>query len=259
VVEFRAIHDFGAGMKGAGMLCKEMGESGEGSLEHGVASGAEFVVSYPNPFLEHYWAANKDELDPTVRSKLYPTDVTEQEEDDDGEADAAPAAEQTDGKMVKEEKAKPPLFDHLDLASSTLNVSGPRRGGYTNKYTCSILTPSGVCGASVTLYQTKGDRNETTSNAWTHLRQKVASGCKAHETVLLKLNETNSKVVKDAAGEFVNVQSFEEAFPHHVDYVWCRASGIFSARMGTKPLFRRYVRGVCSHGRTPHPCNPSHS
>ena len=38
VRKFEAVHDFGA-LKGAGFEVQEMGESGEGSLEPGVASG----------------------------------------------------------------------------------------------------------------------------------------------------------------------------------------------------------------------------
>ena len=54
VVEFSALHDYGDGVKGAGFSCKEMGEDGRGSLEPGVASGSEFMIGYPNPFLEYY-------------------------------------------------------------------------------------------------------------------------------------------------------------------------------------------------------------
>ena len=35
-----------------------MGEDGEGSREPGVASGEEFVVSYPKPFLDYYYLEN---------------------------------------------------------------------------------------------------------------------------------------------------------------------------------------------------------
>ena len=55
VVEFSALHDYGDGVKGAGFSCKEMGEDGRGSLEPGVASGSEFMIGYPNPFLEYYY------------------------------------------------------------------------------------------------------------------------------------------------------------------------------------------------------------
>ena len=52
VVEFKPVHDFGNGFKGAGFSLKEMGEDGKGNLELGVASGAEFVMAYPIPFVE---------------------------------------------------------------------------------------------------------------------------------------------------------------------------------------------------------------
>ena len=44
VVEFHPTYDFGAGFKNAGYLVKEMGESGDGSLELGVASGEQFMI-----------------------------------------------------------------------------------------------------------------------------------------------------------------------------------------------------------------------
>lgn len=37
--------------------------------------------------------------------------------------------------------------------------------------------------------------------------------------------------------------SFREAFPHHIKYVMCRAQGLFTATLGKKPHFRKYVRG----------------
>ena len=47
-------------------------------------------------------------------------------------------------------------------------------------------------------------------------------------------------------GEYQTVMSFEEAFPHHVDYVMMVARGEISAVTGQKPKFRKYVRGACS-------------
>ena len=70
-----------------------------------------------------------------------------------------------------------------------------------------------------------------------------AEKCPAHKAVLDKLDCANSKRVRNEVGEYVPVHSFEEAFAHHVDYVWCRAAGIFKANTGKKPQFRVYVRG----------------
>jgi hypothetical protein len=223
LVEFVAMHDFGGGTKGAGFQLKEMGEDGKGSLEPGVASGAVFVMAYPTPFCEYYWFANRTELDADRRIKLFPN----AELAGSSEAAAAGDAPAEDGGakdgakkvVVKSENVeKPPLFEHLELVTSTLNVEGRMRGQYTNKYTCKVMTPKGLCGCSVTLYATGDGKAETTSNAWAHLRAK-AGGCPEHAQVLAALNEHNPKVVKNADGEFVRVMSFEEAFPHHVDYV----------------------------------------
>ena len=72
VIEFAALHDFGDGVKGSGFKLKEMGEDGRGSLEPGVASGEEFIMAYPHPFLECYYFANRAELAEPVRKKAFP-------------------------------------------------------------------------------------------------------------------------------------------------------------------------------------------
>ena len=234
VTEFDPIHTFDGGRKGAAMKAKEMGESGEGSLEPGIASGDEILIGYPTPFLQYFYAANPGMLPDANRSK--PPAALEA---DAATPDAAPAG----GSLVKEEKdtERPPIFEFLCPVSSILNAAGPKRGTYTNKYTCGVVCGGGLlCGGSVTLYG--NGKSETTSNAWSHMRDK-AEKCSFHKVVLGKLDMTNSKRVLDANGEFVKVHSFQETFPHHVEYVWCRASGIFGAHTGAKPQFRSYVRG----------------
>jgi len=152
---------------------------------------------------------------------------------------------------VKSEKERPPIFDFLELVSSNLATSGPKRGTYTLKYKCCVLTPTGMCGGEITCYQSSDGKSITTSNAWGHIRGKAAK-CTAHAEVLAKLNTTNRHVVQLESGEYVKVMNFEEAFPHHVDYVWCRARGIFSSALGKKPLFRKYVRNFEPRAVFPH-------
>ena len=71
----------------------------------------------------------------------------------------------------------------------------------------------------MTCYKTGDGKAETTSNAWTHFREK-AKTCPVHKELLAGLEAKNSKTVQLADGEYVRVMSFEEAFRHHVDYVW---------------------------------------
>ena len=255
VIEFTALHDFGDGVKGSGFQLKEMGADGRGSLEPGVASGDEFVMAYPLPFLEHYYFANRSELPDAVREKVFPADAGNAAADaaggyravDDESAggDGAPVA-------VKQEKERAAIFDLFQEESSTLATAGPQRGKYTIKYRCCVMTPTGLCGGSATCYKTGDCKSETTSNAWTHLRDK-AKTCPAHREALLVLETSNPRTVQTADGEIVHVMSFAEAFPHHVDYVWCRARGIFSAVIGKKPLFRSYVRNYEPRAVFPHP------
>jgi len=213
VIEFIAVHDFGGGIKGAGFQVKEMGEDGKGSLELGVASGEVFILAYPHPFLEYYWYANRSELDASVRLKLFPTLEHAVVAGDAGAAETLVE----EPEQIKKETVRPPVFNHLELVSSTLNVSGPKRGAHTNKYKCTVALATGQCGASITLYATGDGKSETTSNAWKHIRDKARAGCVEHQAVLAKLNLTNRNVVVDANGESVLVMNFEEAFPHHVD------------------------------------------
>ena len=117
-----------------------MGEDGKGSLEPGVASGDVFVMAYPTPFCEYYWYANRAELDDEKRKKLFP-DAEQGGASTGVAADGAALAEggAKEAVVKKEEQSKPPIFDHLTLASSTLNIAGPQRGSYTNKYTCNVV------------------------------------------------------------------------------------------------------------------------
>ena len=147
-------------------------EDGKGSLEPGVASGDVFVMAYPTPFCEYYWYANRAELDDEKRKKLFP-DAEQGGASTNVAADGAALAEggAKEAVVKKEEQSKPPIFDHLTLASSTLNIAGPQRGSYTNKYTCNVVVPSGICGCNVTLYASGDGKAETTSNAWAHLKR----------------------------------------------------------------------------------------
>ena len=258
VVEFSALHDYGDGVKGAGFSCKEMGEDGRGSLEPGVASGSEFMIGYPNPFLEYYYYENRSELPAAVRTKLFPDEVdpaaTVGDAADASGDGAVGGADAAGGAVVKvtHEEERPPIFAYLTEVSRTLNSMGAARGKYTIKYKCCVQTPKGACDSSNTLYATGDGKAETTSNAWAHLREK-AKKCPNHAAVLAKLEPTNSKVVRLADGDYVPVMNFAEAFPHHVDYVWCRARGFISATIGSKPLFRAYIRNYEPRAVFPHP------
>ena len=160
VIEFTALHDFGDGVKGSGFQLKEMGADGRGSLEPGIASGSEFIMAYPLPFLEHYYFQNRSELPEAVRVKAFPAGavVGGTADDEDAGSGGAPVA-------VKQEKEKAAIFDLFVEVSSTLATAGPTRGKYTTKYKCCVVTPTGVCGGAATCYKTGDGKAETTSNA----------------------------------------------------------------------------------------------
>ena len=162
IVEFKAIHDFGGGVKGAGMLMKEMGESGEGSLEPGIASGEEFIMPYPNPFLQYYWAANKDELSPDVRSKVFSSEETSAETTAKADGEQPPATEVSTeaGAVVKEEGAeKHPCRAYLDLVASTLNTAAGCDAGNT-------CPPSPPDPGSVPSHTVRQPHHQATTQRW---------------------------------------------------------------------------------------------
>ena len=124
---------------------KEQGESGDGSLEPGIGSGEEFVVCYPNRFLEFYYAANP--IDEGTELENSPQD---------GENANEPA---TAGKKAKVE-VKPAIFQHLTLEHSKLVMSGARRGEYTNVYKCARprIAPSSIARSSCCASLHRADR-----------------------------------------------------------------------------------------------------
>jgi hypothetical protein len=133
VVEFTAMHDFGDGVKGAGFKLKEMGEDGNGSLEPGVASGSEFIMAYPLPFLEHYFFQNRSELPGAVREKAFPAEaVIAAGAVGGGAADDEDTG--GDGELVEVQQEKAAILDLFELVSSNLATAGQKRGQYTNKY-----------------------------------------------------------------------------------------------------------------------------
>ena len=66
----------------------------------------------------------------------------------------------------------------------------------------------------------------------------------AHKVAYLDINKLNKKRVLNKNGEYVPTMPFKEAFTHHVDYMWCRAKGIFGAKLGLRPEFKQYIRGA---------------
>ena len=140
ILEFVAVHDFSF-RKGPGFKLKEMGVDGQGSLEPGVASGDEFVHGYPSPFLEYYYYANRGELSADLRKQLYPG---EQAASSPTDARGEEGGEKQEVE-VKQEKERPPIFEHFELISSEVATGGPKRGTYTNKYKCPPFSAGGRC------------------------------------------------------------------------------------------------------------------
>ena len=188
--KFEAVHDFGA-FKTAAFEAQEMGESGEGSLEPGVASGDVFWVVYPNPFLKHFYKANPDLLSdghpakPTAPSAaLVPAAgaaagaaaaVAAGAEAGDASPSAAHTPTPSGLPEVKQDAA---IFDLFSLEYDQLIVKpGLQHGKRQQKWVCKINTAKGPCLAGRLLTFDKpnrglgwgglyGSRGESTHDFW---------------------------------------------------------------------------------------------
>mgnify|MGYP007078090933 CR=1 FL=1 len=247
VRQFEAMHDFGA-FRSAAFEVQEMGESGEGSLEPGVASGEKFFVAYQQPFLKYYYAAHPDRLPdghpdkPIVEIVVALTGTASPT----GTA-VLPAAEaRLTPSGLPGVKQDAPIYGLFDMASDELcGTAGANYGKRQQVWECNIRLAGGdPCCAKRTLTFSKPTAVPPNSNLSSHVRDE-AKKCAAHAVALEKLNEMSKHQVL-VGGSYETVHSFEDAFPHHLDYVWMVATGEVSAVTGQKPMFRTYTRGVLS-------------
>ena len=253
VRQFEAVHEFPGSNKSAGFQVQEMGESGEGSLEPGVASGDVFWVVYPNPFLKYYYKANPDKLPDGHRDKpvnavvpvaaapaaAAPAAATQ------AAATASPTAAMTVPNGLPMVKQEAPVYGFFTLESDELCCKpGANHGKRQQVWRCAVVCDNGeLCACKRTLTFTKVSQAPANSNLGAHLRDE-ASKCSKHAAAVKQLNESSKNQILQADGSYTTIFSFEEAFPHHVDYVMCVAKGEISAVTGKKPMFRKFVRGA---------------
>ena len=242
VRKFEAMHNFGT-FKSAAFEVQEMGESGEGSLEPGVASGDKFYVAYLQPFLKYYYAAHPDRLPDGHPDKpivaIVPLEATVPAVSPAAEARLTPSG-------LPSVKQDAPIYGLFDMVSDKLcGVVGANYGKRQQVWVCNIRQAGDIpCCSKRTLTFSKPTAVPPNSNLSAHVRDE-AKNCVAHAVALEKLNETSKHQV--LIGDlYETVHSFEDAFPHHLDYVWMVATGEISAATGQKPMFRTYTRGVLS-------------
>jgi hypothetical protein len=259
VRKFEAVHEFPGGNKLPGFQVQEMGQSGEGSLEPGIASGDVFWVSYPNPFLKHYYKAHPEKLPDGHCEKpvaAVTTDAAAAAADSTTADSPALGATIAVKSGLPELKQEAPVYAFFSLNSDELcGKPGPHHGKRQQTWICNIKGADGEpCGAKRTLTCEKPHRAPVNSNLTTHIREE-AKKCPQHAAALDQINEASKNQVLLADGSYTNIFTFEEAFPHHVRYVMMVAKGEISAVTGKKPMFRNYIRGAHA---PPHPhCSTS--
>ena len=206
------------------MQLQEMGVDNSGGTSD------PFWMRYPMPFLTFYYDTFPDEL------KKAPVVTPARSEAEQGSPAVFPATEDSTGTGTS-------IYKYLNFLSSE-KVNGRS----VSKFTCCIGYPP--CGGKVTIF------GKSTGPFFKHVRRKTLRGDAAHAPVLEELNEESCRQVQMPNGEFATVWSFEECFPHHVDFMWLVAGGL-SLRLNRRPVFRDYVRGfeprvVLPHNETIH-------
>lgn len=243
--EFELIHKWEDGRPPSNAFqLQEMGELGEGSLEHGDASGEIFWMPYPLPFLKYFYDSFP-ELMPKPK----------------GESAVEAAALAGESVAVKKEVSKPdvhPDFPHLRLGKSevykywainsdTLVEVGPKSGEYAAEFQCLLDNDDGcACGQKVRLFH-KRDRACSTTNLISHQKNCPQ---KSHQEAYKKIQECSSNWITLDGGEVVQKYTFPENFAHLVDLLWLRAAGLSQALM-EKDEFRDYVRGYDARASFP--------
>ena len=208
------------------MQLQEMGVDGGGG------NSDPFWMKYPAPFLTFYYKTFPDE-------KAPPAQVVHGNEGGGADTNAPAVADGAEGEQPPKQNE---IYKYLRFIGSE-----KKDGRLRSKFTCCI---SGNCGGSVTIF------GKSTGPFFKHVRRKAKSGDAAHAKVMDELNMLSCRQVQMPNGEYVTVWTFEECFPHHVDFMWLVAGGL-SMRLNRRPIFLQYVRGyepriVLPHNETVH-------
>ena len=231
------------------MQLQEMGEGGEGSLEHGDASGEIFWVPYPTPFLKHFYDTFPDLMPkpkgaddaavPTVDDVNHAPDVKKEEEP---KSDMHP-----DFPHLRIGTSE--VYKYWAINSDTLVEGGPKSGQFVAEFQCIIEGEDGcACGSKCRIYHKRG-RACSTTNLISHVKH---CGEKAHQEAARKILESSCNTIVLEDGQVVQKHSFSETFPHLVDLLWLRAAGLSQALI-QKDEFRDYVRGYDVRASFPDP------
>ena len=199
VIDYTLLHVHSPTERWPAMKLVEMGLDGQGG------NSESFWMRYPYPFLK-FWYGTYPVQDPQTSAVAQPTVET-------GDVDEE-AAETKDTSAV---------YRYL-----TPLRSEKRKGRQGNIFTCTVMkqvqTVSGemqqACGAQCTLF------GKTTGPFFKQVRRAAKAGCSGHKAVLEELNISSYRQVRNESGAWVNVFKFEEAFPHHLRFVWMVADGM---------------------------------
>ena len=152
-----------------------MGEDGAGSLTPGIASGEEFVIANTSLFLQYYYDANPEELGDVPKQQQAAPAAAEEAS---GEAEEEVVDEAAKRQKINRDRSA--VFDFLDRCKDVEPkrlCSGVKAGMQAVTYSCNIICTNGsVCGCRLTTYSKLSGKCETTSNAYTHIRNMANKG-----------------------------------------------------------------------------------
>ena len=212
---------------------QEMGVNGTGSTEHGDASGELFYVRLQT-YLKYYYATYPDEM-PKPKGEQQAcsarVDLTDGQPREDLTRDDEPGDFPdvlADFPHLRLSRA--PVMGYFTITADKLIEMGPKSGQYKATFECIIKGCDGCnCGAHRDVPHKKG-KGVSTSNLITHLRQMAAS-CPKHKEALAVVDAANASVITLESGDTVKVFNFSESFAHHLDFLYLRATGLFSQKL----------------------------
>lgn len=221
-------------------------------------------MRYPLPFLTYYYYTYPEDLPNTVASQGNDTQVRVDEGQTDNNAGNIAQADASregagegaegagDGLMSLRNKQTAPIYAHYTILEDRIVAAGPNSGKREQVWRCCVtVAPDEECGVVRKITFVNNGKAPSTSNLVKHVRE-AAEGCAKHNDVLIRLNEASRFQVEVQPGQFEQIMTFEEAFPHHVRYCLMVAMGTVSGATAKSSSFREYVRGYAPTATFPH-------
>jgi hypothetical protein len=197
-----------------------------------------FWLRYPSPFTEHWYSTR-----PLPGTDVQPDGALDDHESDPADPTDLPRSVPRNQPRCDEEPNKG-MYKYAKYDREEKVKHGKMEGALKSVYLCDVQLERGVCGDELPVI------NKSTSNGVSHFRRRAKGGCEVHAAALRDIEEDNPRTVL-VNGVVVPAHSFQESFPHHVDFVWMISDGV-AANNRKKEAFQDYIHGFEPRAVMPH-------